>query len=111
MAARLIGKHPGADVINELLREHGRYIKLAVDVVQRRIAGGGEWHADAEAVLLETGSEQDNIWGGDWVPATKTVEFESMINISSHRGNYGNVIARPDVREMFEEIVREQFDN
>ena len=27
---------------------------------------GGEMHADCEAVLLEDGSRQEDVWGADW---------------------------------------------
>ena len=35
----------------------GSYIKLAVDIERAVLVGGGELHADCEAVLLERGSE------------------------------------------------------
>ena len=49
--------------IDEMLEAHGFYIKLAVDIERGILAGGGELHADCEAVLLEDGSRQENIWG------------------------------------------------
>jgi len=42
-----------------MLEALGTYIKLAVDVVRGIFAGGGEYHADCEAVLLEDGSVQE----------------------------------------------------
>lgn len=38
--------------LNEMLESHDSYIKLAVDVEQGILAGGGILHADCEAVLL-----------------------------------------------------------
>ncbi|MFP5272403.1 DUF5674 family protein [Coleofasciculus sp.] len=35
-------------------------MKLAVDIQRGILAGGGEFHADCETVLLEDGSEQVN---------------------------------------------------
>jgi hypothetical protein len=49
---------------NEMLEEPKTYIKLAVDVERDILAGGGEYHADCEEVLLEDGSRQEDIWGG-----------------------------------------------
>jgi hypothetical protein len=46
----------------------GTLIKLAVDVEKAILAGGGELHADCEEILLEDGSQQDNLWGADWYP-------------------------------------------
>lgn len=61
--------------ISEMLEELKTYIKLAVDVEREIVAGGGEWHADCEKVLLENGSRQEDIWGADWYPNEKQVAF------------------------------------
>jgi hypothetical protein len=47
--------------IDEMLQMYGTYIKLAVDIERKILAGGGEFHADCEIVLLEADSEQKNI--------------------------------------------------
>jgi hypothetical protein len=54
--------------LREMLQEHeqDQYVKLAVDVQQEILAGGGEWHADCETVLLENESSAD-IWGAGWL--------------------------------------------
>ena len=44
--------------IREMMEALETYIKLAVDVEQGVVAGGGEYHADCEEVLLEEGSRQ-----------------------------------------------------
>jgi hypothetical protein len=44
--------------IQEMLQDLETYIKLAVDIERRILAGGGTLHADREAVLLEDGSRQ-----------------------------------------------------
>ena len=41
-------------------------VKYVVDIRQKRIAIGGELHADAEQLLLESGSEQKDIWGANY---------------------------------------------
>ena len=38
--------------MNEMLQMLGTYIKLAVDVQRRILAGGGAMHADCEAAVL-----------------------------------------------------------
>lgn len=43
----------------------GLRIKLAVDVTKEILAGGGELHFDCEQLLLDYGSQQENIWGAD----------------------------------------------
>ena len=57
------------------------YVKVAVDINRGVLAGGGALHADCEAVLLDDGSAQDDIWGADWIPVSQQVRFEALINI------------------------------
>ena len=66
--------------VQEMLQPLGTYIKLAVDIEQEILAGGGILHADCEAALLEAGSRQEDIWGADWNPLTQQVTYESLIN-------------------------------
>lgn len=92
--------------IREMLEHFGRYIKLAVDVDRNLLAGGGQMHADCEEVLLEDGSRQGNIWGADWYPELRTVEFQSFINIRPRDDNYSMEIRSPLLRKRIETIVR-----
>jgi hypothetical protein len=73
--------------IGEMLEELKGYIKLAVDVDRGVLAGGGALHADCEAVLLEDGSRQEDVWGADWIPETQEIRFEALINIRPRQGN------------------------
>ena len=84
----------------------GFLIKLAVDVEQKILAGGGELHADCEQALLNNGSQQENSWGADWYPETKQVGFESLINIRPRQENRSMEIKNPFLREEIEKIVR-----
>ena len=85
----------------------GLMIKLAVDVEQEIVAGGGgELHADCEQVLLENGSQQENVWGADWYPEIRRVGFESLINIRLRQQNRSMEIKDPALREKIAIIVR-----
>jgi len=53
--------------LNEMLKTLDSYVKVAVDIKRAIIAGGGMLHADCEAALLEDGSQQEDIWGADWI--------------------------------------------
>ena len=86
------------------------YIKLAVDVEQRILAGGGELHADCEAVLISHGSKQENIWGANWLPSDKKVTYEAMLNIAPRRNNPFMEIQDPKIRRLVDIIVRERLD-
>lgn len=61
MSERIIDIPRTESVLHELLLVHKWFVKLTVDVRMRRIAGG-EWHADTERLLIETGSKQEDIW-------------------------------------------------
>jgi hypothetical protein len=91
----------------EMLEALGLYIKLAVDVRRRTAAGGGVMHADCEAILLENGSQQEDIWGADWNSESGEVSFEALINIRPRQNNRSMEILDPSIRAHVSEIVNE----
>jgi hypothetical protein len=106
MKIHIIRQRATEDEIQEMLEELGTYIKLSVDVEREILAGGGEYHADCEEVLLEDGSRQEDIWGADWYPDSRTVGFGALINIRPQQGNRGMEIENPEVCQKVEWIVR-----
>jgi len=93
--------------ITEMLEEYEEMIKIVVDIRRRVLSGGGEMNADCESVLLEDGSEQDDLWGANWHPEEQRIAFESLINIRPRVGNRGILIQSQEVRETVETITRE----
>ncbi len=85
------------------------YIKVVVDIDRRILAAGGEWHADAEVVLLENGSKQVDLWGGGVDLITKEIEFTSLINTRPGVSNSQEVLDLA-IRSKMEEIIRRLFD-
>lgn len=68
----------------------GDMVKAAVDVRLGIMALGGELHADEEALLIENGSDQGDIWGINLFPdevGDAWIEFDSMINLRPSQGN------------------------
>ena len=59
----IIQEQATPEQMRQMLLELGIYIKIAVDVQQEILAGGGELHADCERILLKNGSQQSAIWG------------------------------------------------
>ena len=102
----IIRNRASQEQVREMLEGLETYIKLAVDVQRNILAGGGEYHADCEEVLLEDGSRQEDIWGADWYPESRRVEFGALINIRPQQGNRGMEIEDPNLREKIEIIVR-----
>jgi len=87
-------------------------VKYTVDVKQRRIAIGGELHADGEQLLLETGSEQKDIWGANYYPGkgeAGCIEYTSLINVRPSQGNNSMEVVREDLREKMREITFEMI--
>ena len=82
-------------------RGFGEMVKAVVDVEREIIAVDGELHADEEALLLENGSRQENLWGINLYPELKGpewVEFDSIINIRPSQGNRSRNVEDPIVR-------------
>lgn len=82
------------------------YIKLAGDIRRGVVAGGGALHADGEAVLLDDGSRQEDIWGADWIPATQEIRYEALINIRPRQNNPSMQILGQVIRDRVAEIMR-----
>ena len=107
MPIHLITEKAAPEQMREMLVVLGSYIKLAVDVERSVLAGGGELHADCESVLLEDGSEQDDLWGANWYPSEQRIEFESLINIRPRLGNRNILIQDENLRKQVEFVTRE----
>ncbi|MDO8525433.1 MAG: DUF5674 family protein [Candidatus Omnitrophota bacterium] len=68
----------------------GDMVKAVVDVERGIIAINAELHSDLEALLLDDGSKQKNLWGINIYPEQSGddfVEFDSMINLRPSQGN------------------------
>ncbi|NOT62274.1 MAG: hypothetical protein HOP19_18865 [Acidobacteria bacterium] len=93
------------DQLEEMSQALVTYIKLAVDIRLGLLAGGGTLHADCESVLLEQGSQQSDVWGADWNPASQQVTYELLINIRPTQNNLSLEVLDPEIRERIQEIT------
>lgn len=93
--------------IQDMLQEYENMIKIVVDIRRRFLSGGGEMHVDCVSVLLEDGSEQDDLWGANWYPSEQRIEFESLINIRPRLGNRNILIQDENLRKQVESITIE----
>lgn len=93
MAARIIilDQKIAPELLRSLCNEiFTSFIKFVADTRRGLLAVGGEMHADAEQELLENGSHQSDLWGGNFYPdeaPAQRVEFTSFINIRPRDGN------------------------
>jgi len=106
----VIRENPTAPQLQGMLESLSVYIKVAVDIRQGILAGGGILHADCEAALLEAGCRQEDLWGADWIPDEREVRFEALINIRPRQGNPTMVILDPVIRAKVEKIVRDLLE-
>ena len=62
-------------------------------------------HADCESVLLEDGSQQEDVWRADWTPVSQQVTFESLINIRPRQDNRSLDIQDSGIRSRVAQIT------
>ena len=95
------------------LRRHaelfdGEIVKVVVDLTRMILAIGGEYHADEEAVLLDDGSKQSDLWGANVLFGQNNqdrIEYDSMINIRPRIGNRSRLIQDLAIRTRVKEII------
>lgn len=94
------------ETIKKAAEDLNGYIKFVVDVKLEVLAAGGTRHFEDEKLLLEDGSQQEDLWGGGLDLATGEVDFDSMINIRPHQDNPSREILSQELRKKISEIVR-----
>lgn len=97
-----------ANLIVMAQQQFGDMVKAVVDIGQGIMAIGGELHSDEEAVLLEHGALQKNLWGINLYPerpASEWIEFDSMINVRPSGGNRSRYVERAEIRDTVTAIV------
>src|SRR3989344_6767093 len=88
----------------------GDMAKAVVDIEKKIMAVGGELHADEEALLLDKGSKQNDLWGINIYPdqpRESWIEFDSMINIRPSQNNRTRRIESPLLRERIVAVVND----
>jgi hypothetical protein len=88
--------------------QFGEMVKAVVDVSRGIMAIGGELHADEEAVLLDQGANQDDLWGVNLYPdaaPSDRIEFDSMINVRPARGNRSLSVEDPALQARIRDVV------
>jgi len=97
------------EALGELVRRFFEdMVKYVVDLEREVLAVGGELHADAEALLLEDGSRQEDLWGANYYPGLgreACIEFTSLINIRPSQGNRSMLIEDPILCERVRKIT------
>lgn len=90
----------------------GNMVKAVVDVDRELLAVDGELHADLEALLIDDGSSQRNLWGINLYPemaGDDFVEFDSMINMRPSQGNTSRGVENERMRARILEVVAKRI--
>lgn len=87
-----------------MLQANRFYIKTVVDIQHQILAGGSEMHSDCEIVLLDNGSQQEDVWGASWNPISQEIFYESMVNLRP-RQNRSMEILDPSIREKVARVI------
>lgn len=80
----------------------GDLVKGVVDVSRGLLAVDAGMHSDLEALLLDAGSRQGDLWGISFYPrefgTTGFLEYDSMINLRPGQGNRTRSVDDPVAR-------------
>ena len=110
---RIIDKKISIDEIRQMAAAtFGDMVKAVVDVDRELIAVDAELHSDLEAMLLDNGSKQNNVWGINLYPDMRGddfVEFDSLINIRPSQGNRSRGVENEEIRKKVVSIVAERI--
>lgn len=91
------------------LEQLGDFIKVVVDVHEKRISVGCDLHIDCAEELLRDGSISKNLWGANIYLNDKRIDFISLINIKPSEDNRLMEIQNPGIREQVTAIIKEQL--
>ena len=86
----------------------GNLVKAVVDIEKEIMAVDADLHADEEAMLLENGSVQKDLWGINFYPelvGEDFVEFDSMINLRPSQGNRSRGVEDIEIQKKILAIV------
>lgn len=86
----------------------GDLVKAVVDVEKGILVLDAELHADQEALLMDQGSRQADLWGINLYPDltdAEFVEFDSMINVRPSQGNRSRGVEAEALRTRILAIV------
>jgi len=106
---KILDKTLSIDELKKMAQEtFGDLVKAVVDVDRELIALNAELHSDLEALLLENGSKQKNLWGINLYPDLRDesfVEFDSMINMRPSQGNMSRGVDNEKIKKKVIEVV------
>ena len=92
----------------------GDMVKAVADVAENKLAIDAELHSDLEQLLLQDGSQQQNLWGFNLYPDAENedfIEFDSLINIRPRQNNRSRDVENPEIRAKIRDIIDKYIKN
>ncbi len=109
MAIKIIKDSISKEELQNIVKnQFGDLVKAVIDVEKEIMAIGGELHADEEAILLEQGSQQKDLWGINLYPEKSENEwivFDSMINLRPSQENKTRGVESLAIQRKIRDIV------
>ncbi|MEK7526589.1 MAG: DUF5674 family protein [Patescibacteria group bacterium] len=98
--------------VEKAREEYKDYIKITVDIDKGVVAIGGQFHADAEMVMMqEYNCKQSSIWGGGYQISKDTFIVDALINMRPSDNNPSSDILNPEKREKFLTLAKQKLAN
>ena len=109
MPIKIIDKKITENELREIAKDfYIDMIKGVADIERGILAIGGEYHMDANAILIENGSQQQNVWGFNWYfdrTGDERIEYVSLINIRPAQGNRSMEVQNASLRDAMKIII------
>lgn len=89
----------------------GNLVKAVIDIDKKIMAIDAELHADEEALLIQKGSLQANLWGINLYPekfnTPEFIELDSMINLRPSQNNLSRGVEDKNIQSQIIQIVNQ----
>lgn len=84
----------------------GPFVKVVVDIEREILSADCELHIDCAEELMKNGSLYVNLWGANFYPKDKKIDFISLMNIRPADNNRSMDIEGPAIKKKVEDIIK-----
>ena len=111
---QLIAKKIAPEELKKMsAKVYGWFVKSVIDIKREIMVVDVELHADGQALLLENGSEYQDLWGINMHPqkigTEDFIEFDSMINIRPRQQNMSRGVEDENIRKQIIALVNKKI--
>jgi len=108
---KTVNKHISLKEIKIMTKQKfGNLVKAVVDINRKIMVVDADLHADEEALLIKSGSQQADLWGINFYPekynSPDFIEFDSMINLRPSQNNLSRGVEDKKIQKQIRQIVK-----